>query len=272
MVPVQHQLCEWVESYSYFTINDIPLNETVVFLTVNSSTDAKYGLWRNESRIFICTANWLYMQDMVFNYSCKITNPRPPCWADPNFVEMNDVSGMLLISSRKTLVKLPAHIIGAGIDFCILLIAVHNNESNTYGIKSEVPGCMIKVEEDVIQFLWLSEGSYRFFKHIAKIACKVQGNGLYSDCDDGDLFPLEVREMGYHYTPEVIESNTHESYSGISLDFGSLNFGNLFSKKTNTTLLLVFIIIIVIVTIIVVILLICCCCYYCPAKRGSVIT
>jgi hypothetical protein len=34
-VPVQLQLCEWVESYSYFTINDINLNETVVSLTSN---------------------------------------------------------------------------------------------------------------------------------------------------------------------------------------------------------------------------------------------
>jgi hypothetical protein len=93
-VPIQLQLCEWVETSSYFTINDINLNETVVSLTVNPSTDAKYGLLRNESGIFIRTANWLYTQDSTFNYSCKITNPRPPCWANPNFVEMNYVSGI----------------------------------------------------------------------------------------------------------------------------------------------------------------------------------
>jgi hypothetical protein len=184
---------------------------------------------------------------------------------------MKDVSGMPLISSCKTLVKLPAHIIGADVDFCTSLIAVNNNESNTYGVKSEGPGCMIKVEEDVIQFLWLSEGSYRFFKHIAKIECKAQGNGLYTDCNDGDLFPLEVREMGYDYATDVAETYIHGSYTGISID-GDLNFGNLFSKKTKTTLLLVFIIVIVIATIIVVILLICCCCYYCPAKRELTIT
>jgi hypothetical protein len=171
---------------------------------------------------------------------------------------MNDVSGMPLISSCKTLVKLPAHIIGAGIDFCTSLIAVHNNESNTYGVKSEGSRCMIKVEEDTIQFLWISEGSYRFFKHIAKIACKASGNGLYSDCNDGDLFPLEVREMGYDYSPVVAESYTHESYSGVSIDIGELNFGNLLSSKTKTTLMLVIIIIVVIVIIIVVILLVCC--------------
>jgi hypothetical protein len=162
-MPIQLQLYDWVETSSYFTINDIPLNQTVVSLTVNPSTDAKYSLWRNESGIFIRTANWLYMQDTVFNYLCKITNPRPSCWANPNFVGMNDVSGMPLISSCKTLVKLPAHIIGADVNFCMSLIAVHNNESNTYGVKSDGPGCMIKVEEDVIQFLRLSEGSYRFF-------------------------------------------------------------------------------------------------------------
>jgi hypothetical protein len=81
---------------------------------------------------------------------------------------------------------------------------VNNNESNTYGVKSDGPGCMIKVEEDTIQFLWLSEGSYGFFKNIAKIACKAQGNVLYSDCNDGELSPLEVREMGYDSSAEIV--------------------------------------------------------------------
>jgi hypothetical protein len=49
-------------------------------------------------------------------------------------------------------VKLPGHIIGAGIDFCKSLIAIYNNESNTYGVKSNGPGRTIKVEEDTIQF------------------------------------------------------------------------------------------------------------------------
>jgi hypothetical protein len=46
-------------------INDIGLNETVVSLQVDPSTDAKYGFWRNEIGIFICTANWLFIQNML---------------------------------------------------------------------------------------------------------------------------------------------------------------------------------------------------------------
>jgi hypothetical protein len=173
---------------------------------------------------------------------------------------MNDVSAMPLISSCNTLVKLPAHIIGADVDFFTSLIAVHNNESNTYGVKSDGPGCMIKIEEDTIQFLWLSEGSYKFFKHIAKIACKAQGNGLYSDCNDGKLFPLEVREMCYDYATEVVlEYAEREPWSGGST---SISFGDLFMDKTKTTLMLVIIIIIIIVIIIIIILLVRCCCHY----------
>jgi hypothetical protein len=156
---------------------------------------------------------------------------------------MNDVSSLPLISSFKSLVKLPAHIIGTGIDFCLSLIAVHNNESNTYGVKSDGPGCMIKVEEDTIQFLWLSEGSYRFFKHIAKIACKSQGNGLYSDCNDGELFPLEVKEMGYDYYAEIVaEHAAREPWSGGST---SITFCDLFADKTKTTPLIVGLVIII---------------------------
>jgi hypothetical protein len=58
-------------------------------------------------------------------------------------VGINDVRGMPLISSCKSLVKLPAHIIGVSIDFCKSLIAIYNNESNTYGVKSDGPGYMI---------------------------------------------------------------------------------------------------------------------------------
>jgi hypothetical protein len=124
---------------------------------------------------------------------------------------------------------------------------------------------MIKVEEDTIQFLWLSEGSYRFFKHIAKIACNAQGNGLYSDCNYGELFPLEVREMSYDYAPVVDnEYSKHKPWAGC---YTSITFGDLFKDKTKTTLWIVLLIIIVIVVIIVIILLLCCCCYYCPAKR-----
>jgi hypothetical protein len=183
---------------------------------------------------------------------------------------MNHVNVLPLISLCKSLVKLLAHIIGAGIDFCTSLIAVHNNESNTYGVKSDVPGCIIKVEEDTIQFLWLSEGSYRLFKLIAKIACKAQVNGLHSDCNDGELFPLEVKEMGYDYAPEVIADYTErEPWSGGST---SISFGDLFTDKTKTITMLVFIVIIIIVIIIVIIILVCCCFHYCPAKRGATVT
>jgi hypothetical protein len=48
---IKLQLCEWLETESYFTINGVRLNETVVSLTINPSTDAKYGFWHNDSGI-----------------------------------------------------------------------------------------------------------------------------------------------------------------------------------------------------------------------------
>jgi hypothetical protein len=83
------------------------------------------------------------MEHTAFNYSCSVTNPNPPCYANHNFVEMNSVSALPLNSPSKTLVKIPAHIIGADVSFCTSLIAVHNNESDTYGVKTDGPGCMI---------------------------------------------------------------------------------------------------------------------------------
>jgi hypothetical protein len=61
-----------------------------------------------------------------------------------------------------------------GKNFCKSLLAVHSRKSDTYGVKSDGPGCMINVDEDDIKFLWLSENSYRFFNHIA---CIPVGDG-----------------------------------------------------------------------------------------------
>jgi hypothetical protein len=75
----------------------------------------------------------------------------------------------------------------------------------------------------------LSEGSYRFFKHIAKIACKAVGNGLYLDCNYGKLFPLEVREMNYDYSAEIVAVQTaREPWSGGST---RVTFADIFFDK-----------------------------------------
>jgi hypothetical protein len=43
-----------------------------------------------KSGIFIHTADWLYMQNAAFNYSCKVTNPNPPCYTNHNFIGINE--------------------------------------------------------------------------------------------------------------------------------------------------------------------------------------
>jgi hypothetical protein len=66
----------------------------------------------------------------------------------------------------------------------------------------------VKVQEgEKIQNLWISKGSYRFFKQLSYIACIPQGDGIYTNCsgdkDNKDLVLIEARDMGYD---EAVES------------------------------------------------------------------
>jgi hypothetical protein len=150
---VEFQLCEWVITGS-FSINDINISESVVTLIVSPAPATPHSFWRNESGIFIRSTNWLNMEKSPFNYSCGVTNPKPNYGTHFQFTDMDDISGKPLLDFCASLIKLPAHLISAGIDFYKSLITVHSTESNSHGVKSDGPGCMIKVEEDYTKFLW----------------------------------------------------------------------------------------------------------------------
>jgi hypothetical protein len=182
--PLQLEFCVWVENFDRkLYINGVVLDETwTTQMTLQTSpvSSAPYGFWRNDSSVFIDTSDWLYIEKTAFNYSCMPNNPNPGCGTNLRMPDMNTASGMPVLQQCTMLVKIPAELFGVKIEFCKEVMLIHNTESDTIGIKTMGQSCMVKIQEgEKIQNLWISEGSYRFFRQLSFIACPPKGWSLH---------------------------------------------------------------------------------------------
>jgi hypothetical protein len=80
--PVQLEYCTWLENFvRKLYVNGLTLDEfnwtTQMILQTSPMSTTPYGFWRNESSVFVCDSNWLYMERTAFNYSCYPQNPNP---------------------------------------------------------------------------------------------------------------------------------------------------------------------------------------------------
>jgi hypothetical protein len=224
-----------------------------------------YGFWRNDTSVVIATSDWLFMEKTAFNYSCMPENPNPGCGTNLRMPDMNTVSGMPILQQCTMLVKILADLFGIKIEFCEEVMLIHNIEVDTIGIKTMGQICMVKVQEgEKIQNLWVSEGSYRFFRQLSYIACFPQGDGLYTNCSDGELVLIEARDMGYDEAVEVVVEVGPVGNNGLSIDVSG--FSSLLDSKTKNIFLIVGIVVGSIVLLTITIVVICPICNYCSKR------
>jgi hypothetical protein len=183
--------------------------------------------------------------------------------------DMKTASGMPILQQCTMLVKIPADIFGIKIEFCEEVILIHNIEVNTIGIKTMGESCMVKVQEgEKIQNLWISQGSYRFFKQLSYIACKPQGDGIYTNCsgdkDDKDLILIEARDMGYDEAVEVVVEVGSVGNDGLSVNVPG--FSDLLGSKMKNIFLIVGIVVGSIILVIIAIIIICLIRNYCSKR------
>jgi hypothetical protein len=270
--PVELEFCTWIKNFNrQLYINGEPINELwAASMTLEASplAAAPYGFWRNDSSVFIATSNWMYLEGSAFNYSCYPINPNSKCGTNLNMPEMSTVSGMLVIQQCTMSIKIPAEIYNLQVEFCENVTLIHNIESDTISIKTMGQSCMVKIQEgDKIKNLWISEGSYRFFRQLSYIACIPQGNGLYTNCSNGELVPINALDMGYGEAVEVDAKMRSVGNNGLSID--TSGFSSLLGSKSKNIFLIVGIIVGVVILVTIVIIIICLLCNYCP-KRAVV--
>jgi hypothetical protein len=192
-------------------------------------------------------------------------NPNPKCGTNLNMPVMRTASGLQVLKQCSMLVKIPAEIYNLKVEFCDSVILIHNTESDTIGIKTTVQSCMVKVQEgDLIQNLWISEGSYRFFRQISYISCSPKGDCLYTDCSNGELVLINALDMGYDETVQHVAEVGSVGNDGLTID--TSGFSSLLSSKTKNIFLITRIIVGTVILATVIIFIICLLCNYCPFR------
>jgi hypothetical protein len=127
---------------------------------------------------------------------------------------------------------------------------------------------MIKTQEgDKTQNLWISDGSYRFFRQLSSIACSPQGEGLYTNCSDGELVLINALGMGYDEAVQVVAEVGSVGNGGLTID--TSGFAGLLGSKSKNIFLIVGIVVGSVILVTVAIIIIRFFCNYCP-KRAVV--
>jgi hypothetical protein len=73
--------CHWKKTPLQVIVNGEERTVVDISLTVNPILQAPYGLWRNETSIFLNAATNNFLERSNFNYSCKYINS-PKCRRD----------------------------------------------------------------------------------------------------------------------------------------------------------------------------------------------
>jgi hypothetical protein len=85
----------------------------------------------------------------------------------------------------KTLITVPWKVTAAGMEFCNLVQSVTNPDTmDSVGIKAIHQDSTVTIQDssNTIFVVWLSKGSYRWFRNIQNIGCVLSGDGLYNNC------------------------------------------------------------------------------------------
>jgi hypothetical protein len=115
--------------------------------------------------------------------------------------------------------------------------------------------------------LWISEGSYHFFRQLSYIACSPQGNGLCTNCSNGEQVLINALDIGFDEAVQVVAEVGSVRNSGLTID--TSGFSSLLGSKSKNNFLIVGIVIGSVILVTVVIIIICLLCNYC-SKRAVV--
>jgi hypothetical protein len=234
-------------------------------LAISPIDTAPVGFWRNETSIFLRAPNWLYLEGTAFNYSCMPTNLNPKYGTGLNLLDIQIFDGLPTIQQCTMLIKIPPEIYDVKFYFCTKVMIIHNTESNNIGIRTNGESCMVKVQDcECIQNLFISEGSYRFFRQLSYIACSFQEGGLYTNFSNGELVLINALDMGYDEAVQVVTEVGSVGNNRLIID--TSGFSSLLSLKSNYIFLIVGIVVGVLIMVIITIIIICLLCNYFPKR------
>jgi hypothetical protein len=202
-----------------------------ISLTVNLILQAPYELWRNETSVFLNTATNNFLEWSNFNYSCKPTNS-PMCRKNYKMPDPVILNPLPEIVGCTTLIQIPFIITTGGLPYCSAIKITEDLETCGFGFQASSGSeeCVIKVLDDtnLIFYITLSKGSYRFLKNVILINCLDQSNGIYTECGQEEMMPIVAKGMSYDWGKDIeVVKAVSTGAAGITNPFENLFKNNL---------------------------------------------
>jgi hypothetical protein len=182
----------------------------------------------------------------------------------------------------KAIVTVPFEVTSAGLAYCNLVQLVSYPENrDSVGLKAIDGDCAVNIKDtsNTIFPVWLSTGSFRWFRNVQDIGCVLSGDGLYNNCSgSASLVQALPKVQSNEVASEIIVTEdvlTDDSTTGVNIGTGigdalaglgsglasvidSVNPVDDFMDNIKQVIIIVVIAVSVIIVIVVIVVVICC--------------
>jgi hypothetical protein len=218
------------------------------------------------------------------NFNCTCRGQLSGCSPSATFhwETLLDVSPNPSLVDCDAIVTVPFVVTPAGITYCNLVqLVTYPDNRDSVGVKAIDGDCAVNIVDmsNAIFPVWLSTGSFRWFRNVQSIGCTLSGDGLYNNCSG--TAPL-VQAMPKVQSNEVAEETiltedklTDDNVDGVSIGTGvgdalaglgnglasvidAVNPVDDFMDNIKQVIIIVVIAVSVIIVIVVIVVVICC--------------
>jgi hypothetical protein len=222
------------------------------------------------------------MENTNYNYTCKGVLSGCAESATFHWDTLLDISPNPNLVDCKAIVTVPFEVTSAGLAYCNLVQLVSYPENrDSVGLKAIDGDCAVNIKDtsNAIFPVWLSTGSFRWFRNVQDIGCVLSGDGLYNNCSgSASLVQALPKVQSNEVASEIIVTEdvlTDDSTTGINIGAGigdalaglgnglasvidSVNPVDDFMDNIKQVIIIVVIAVSVIIVIAVIVVVICC--------------
>jgi hypothetical protein len=199
--------CFWKKIPLQIWVNEQEVTIIDTHITQGAITQAPYGFWRNDTAVFLNTADNNFLEGTNFNYSCRPTSARPPCYDKYQMPKSKTLNPLPELISCSTLIQIPFVISDGGLSYCQSISITNNTVTGGIGfsIASSEVDCVVKVMDssEIIFYITLHTGSYGFFREAIYINCKEAAIGIYTNCGLENFSVIHPINMSYNWGAEI---------------------------------------------------------------------
>jgi hypothetical protein len=253
-------------------------------VVVGPHLQTPYGYWKgsDSSQVYVRDANFQWMENTNYNYTCKAQLSGCSSSATLHWETLLDLSPNPSLVDCKAIVTVPFEVTSAGLAYCNLVQLVsYPDNRDSVGLKAIDGDCAVNIKDtsNTIFPVWLSTGTFRWFRNVQDIGCVLSGDGLYNSCSgSASLVQALPKVQSNDVASEIIVTEdvlTDDSVTEVNIGTGigdalaglgnglasvidSVNIVNDFMDNIKQVIIIVVIAVSILIAIIIVVVVICC--------------